>query len=114
LGEKILMPYKIGDILNSKYLAYDSYENKGLTGIKTDGIYAYVRHPLQAGLLGMMMFMNGVYTTDKVLHLAIMGTGIIIGVFLEEKRMLTMYKDYKQYMETVKARFIPFMHHLKL
>jgi protein-S-isoprenylcysteine O-methyltransferase Ste14 len=95
LGEKILMPYKVRDILNEKYLSINPYESKGLTGIKTDGIYAYVRHPLQAGLLGMMIFMSGVYTTDKVLHLAVMITGIVVGVLMEEERMLVIYKDYK-------------------
>lgn len=57
----------------------------------------------------MMVFGNGVYTTERVVYILTMGLGVIIGVFMEEKRMLFQFKDYKDYMKNVKARFIPFI-----
>lgn len=83
MGEKILMPYKIGDIFNAKYIKYDAYDATNLKGIKINGIYSYLRHPLQSGILLIMLFGDGIYTVDKIISLAIMGTGIIIGVLME-------------------------------
>ena len=77
-----MMPYKIGDIINSKYLKYNAYDATNLQGIKINGIYSYIRHPLQSGSLLIMFFGDGTYTVDKILSLAIMGTGIIIGVLM--------------------------------
>lgn len=103
------MPYQLKDILNSRTLTYGSYEVKGLEGLKQSGIYAYVRNPMQGAVLIMMIFGNGVYTTERVVYILTMGLGVIIGVFMEEKRMLVLFKDYKDYMKNVKARFIPFV-----
>jgi protein-S-isoprenylcysteine O-methyltransferase Ste14 len=97
------------DILNSRTLTYGSYEAKNLEGLKQGGIYAYVRNPMQGAVLVMMVFGNGVYTTERVVYILTMGLGVIIGVFMEEKRMLFQFKDYKDYMKNVKARFIPFI-----
>lgn len=82
LGDKILMPYSLGDILNSKSVTYLPYDGKDLGGLKMDGIYSYVRHPLQCGLLSLLMFANGVYTVDKILNVIVMGGGIMLGVRL--------------------------------
>jgi protein-S-isoprenylcysteine O-methyltransferase Ste14 len=87
------MPYRIGDILRLSHLPFDSFESKGMIGLKTDGIYGYLRHPIESGMLCMMLFMNGVYTTDKVLHIAVMASGIIIGVLMAERRFMTINKD---------------------
>lgn len=114
LGDKIMMPFKLGDILNSKYLVYYPYESKNMEGIKKDGIYSCMRHPLQSGLLMLMIFGSGVYTIEKVLHLVVMVSGIVIGVLMEEVRMEAQFKDYKGYREQVKARFIPYLHFLGL
>lgn len=64
---------------------------------------------MQGAVLVMMVFGNGVYTTERVVYILTMGLGVIIGVFMEEKRMLFQFKDYKDYMKNVKARFIPFI-----
>ena len=77
------MPYKIGDIFIAKYIKYDAYDATNLKGIKINGIYSYLRHPLQSGILLIMLFGDGIYTVDKIISLAIMGTGIIIGVLME-------------------------------
>lgn len=104
-----MMPYQLKDILSSRTLTYGSYEAKGLEGLKQSGIYAYVRNPMQGAVLVMMIFGNGVYTTERVVYILTMGLGVIIGVFMEQKRMLVLFKDYKDYMKKVNARFIPFI-----
>jgi hypothetical protein len=83
LGDKILMPYKIDDILNSKSVTYTPYDGKGFGGLKMDGVYAWVRHPLQCGMLSLLIFANGVYTVDKILNVLVMGAGVFIGVRME-------------------------------
>ncbi len=82
LGDKILMPYKLDDILNSKSVTYIPYDRKGAEGLKMDGVYAWVRHPLQCGMLALLIFANGVYTVDKILNVVVMGAGVFIGVRL--------------------------------
>lgn len=64
---------------------------------------------MQGAVLVMMIFGNGVYTTERIVYILTMGLGVVIGVFMEEKRMLVLFKDYKDYMKNVKARFIPFV-----
>jgi protein-S-isoprenylcysteine O-methyltransferase Ste14 len=108
------MPYSLGDILNSKSVTYLPYDGKGFGGLKMNGVYSYVRHPLQCGLLSLLMFANGVYTVDKILHVIVMGAGIVIGVRMEEQRMLVQFKGYKEYMEEVKAKYIPYLHFIGL
>jgi protein-S-isoprenylcysteine O-methyltransferase Ste14 len=83
LGDKILMPYKLDEILNAKSVTYTPYDGKGLEGLKTDGVYATVRHPLQCGMLALLIVANGFYTIDKILNVLIMGGGVFYGVYLE-------------------------------
>ena len=59
LGGRVMMPYKMSDILHSKTINYLSYEAKNLRGLKTDGIYAYSRNPMQAGALLLIVFGSG-------------------------------------------------------
>lgn len=82
LGDKILTPYKIDEIMNAKTVAYTPYDGKGLDGLKVDGVYSTVRHPLQCGMLALLIFANGVYTVDKILNALIMGGEVFYGVLL--------------------------------
>jgi protein-S-isoprenylcysteine O-methyltransferase Ste14 len=109
LGGRIMMPYKLNEIIHSRTLTYASYEANNLEGLKQSGIYAYVRNPMQGAVLIIIVFGNGIYTTERLVYILTMGLGVLIGVFMEEKRMLAQFKDYKDYMRTVKARFIPFI-----
>lgn len=59
LGGRIMMPFKMSDILHSKTINFLSYEAKNLRGLKTDGIYAYSRNPMQMGALLLIVFANG-------------------------------------------------------
>ncbi len=104
-----MMPYKLDEIINSKVLTFRSYEAKNMEGLKQNGVYAYVRNPMQGATLIMMVFGNGIYTTERLVYILTMGLGVVIGVFMEERRMLAQFKDYKDYMRSVKARFVPFV-----
>lgn len=59
LGGRVMMPYKLSNILSSKTINFLSYEAKNLQGLKTNGIYAYSRNPMQAGVLLVIIFGNG-------------------------------------------------------
>lgn len=107
LGGRIMMPYRLEDILRSRQLAFAPYEAKGMEGLKEGGVYAYVRNPMQGAVLVLMVFGNGVYTTERLLYVLVMGLGVVVGVLMEEKRMLLQFRDYEGYMARVSARFIP-------
>jgi protein-S-isoprenylcysteine O-methyltransferase Ste14 len=109
LGGRIMMPFRLKEIMSERYLTYGSYEAKGLEGLKQSGVYAYVRNPMQGAVILLMIFGNGVYTTERLLYVAVMVSGVIVGVLMEERRMLIQFKEYKGYMENVKARFIPYL-----
>lgn len=68
-----------------------------------------MRHPMQAGALFLILFGNGVYTTERLLFTAVMVPMVVVGVLMEEKRLCRVEKDYPEYMKRVKARFIPFL-----
>jgi len=76
------MPYRISDIIYAEEIRYIPYESKADQGLKVTGAYAYCRNPMQAGSLLLMIFGGGLYTTDRLLFVLIMSTGVIIGVFL--------------------------------
>ena len=83
LGGRVMMPYKMSDILHSKTINFLSYEANNLRGLKTDGIYAYSRNPMQMGALLLIIFGNGPYTVERLLCVLLMVFGVIIGVLME-------------------------------
>lgn len=83
LGGRVMMPYKMSDILHSKTINFLSYEANNLRGLKTDGIYAYSRNPMQMGALLLIIFGNGHYTVERLLFVLLMVFGVIIGVLME-------------------------------
>jgi protein-S-isoprenylcysteine O-methyltransferase Ste14 len=109
LGNQILMPFSVKKLLNNQVLEIVPYEAKRHTSLTTKGIYGLVRHPMQAGVLLMFIFGNGVYTTDRLLFVGVMGLFVLVGVLMEEKRLCVLEKDYPSYMQQVKARFIPYL-----
>lgn len=106
VGSTIIMPYKFTDLLYSKTVTYIPYGTKNQKGIITTGIYAYSRNPMQLALLLTISFGNGLYTIDRLIYVGIMCLFIVIGVNLEEQRMLEQFIDYRAYMQKVKSRFI--------
>ena len=83
VGSTILMPYKLSDLLYSKTVTFLPYGTKNLKGIIANGIYAYTRNPMQAGLILSIAFGNGLYTIDRLIFAGIMCSCIYIGVMFE-------------------------------
>jgi protein-S-isoprenylcysteine O-methyltransferase Ste14 len=78
-------------------------------GLKVNGIYAYTRNPMQGAVIALIIFGNGVYTSERLLFVALMGIGVFVGVIMEERRMLAQYKEYSEYMKRVPSRFLPIL-----
>ncbi len=79
--------------MTSKFIQYDGYYLKELT-LKYDGIFAYLRHPMQSGFLSVIFFGHNVYTVDKLIFSLLMGGGILLGIYFEEKRMAALFSNY--------------------
>ena len=105
----IMMPFELSSILNDDYLQIIPYDAKRHTNLVSDGIYGYVRHPLQAGVLFIFLFASGVYTIERVIFLGVNLLMVLIGVIMEEKKLCALEKEYPEYMEKVRSRFIPFI-----
>jgi len=76
-------------------------------GVKTGGMYHYVRHPLYAGEL---LFYLGFLIGNFSIFNAIVCTCIFLGLNLRahaEERLLKNDRNYLDYMQRVRFRFIP-------
>lgn len=50
------------------------------TGITMTGIYGWIRHPMQSGMLGMCTFGNNIFTLEKISMIIFFIILILIGV----------------------------------
>ncbi len=79
------------------------------TKLKVDGVYGYVRHPLYSALILIYTGIVLIFRTDLWLITAICGIVYLpIGIYLEEKKLLKEFPEYKSYKEKVKS-VIPFV-----
>lgn len=79
-----LIPHKLSSILKDRYIPIVPYEGKQTSALLTSGVYGLVRHPMQTSLILIMLFINNVYTRERVLFLVIMISFIVFGVLREE------------------------------
>lgn len=82
---------------------------KGQRVIST-GPYRFIRHPMYAGaglLVGAMPFALGSYWA--FIPVVLMGVGIVLRIFHEEKYLTKKLKGYKDYCRKVSYRLIPFV-----
>lgn len=94
--------------------SFRQYSFKGFIGIaeekkelKTEGVLQYVRHPIQAGLiliiLGFFFFIPNLPTLISCVCVLLY---IPIGIYFEEKKLVEMYGDrYVEYQKKVPALF---------
>jgi len=76
-------------------------------GVKTGGMYRYVRHPLYAGeLLFYLGFLIGNFSVFNAIVCACIFLGLNLRAGAEE-RLLKNDRDYFDYMHRVRFRFIP-------
>lgn len=79
-------------------------ENKPV--LITNGAYGFVRHPLYTGGIIVLFGKMGMTMLDLT-AVSLISVYLIIGAFIEEKRLLSVFGDeYKQYMQEV-SMFIP-------
>lgn len=109
LGDKLMTPWTMRQILTEKSLNYLPYGAETTGYLESNGLYGYIRNPMQTANLLLTFFGGNVYTIDRLLFSMTMGAAIIIGTMMEEKRMLKHSKGYREYMEKVKGRYIPFV-----
>ena len=74
--------------------------------IYTPWVYKTCRHPMQSGIMGIIIFANPNYTLGRLLFVTIMTIGDIIGILQEEKH-LSNFESYRKYKTLVTNRYIP-------
>ncbi len=75
-------------------------------GLITDGIYRYSRHPMYASSIGLL-WARSLQDRDVVIN-AVFTAYLIIGAFIEERRLVREYGDaYRAYRRRT-AMFVPF------
>ena len=76
-------------------------------GVKTGGMYLYVRHPLYAGeLLFYLGFLIGNFSVFNAVVCLCIAVGLNLRASAEE-RLLKQDQTYLEYMQRVRCRFIP-------
>ena len=65
------------------------------------------RHPMQAGVLLLVAFSSPTYTIDRLIFVGVNTIGIILGVFMEDKRMSKKFSKIDEYKKEVPNMFIP-------
>jgi protein-S-isoprenylcysteine O-methyltransferase Ste14 len=78
-------------------------------GLKSDGLYRMVRHPMYATdiLLRIGFLIN--HTNLFTVIVFIISTGCYVYRAILEERFLIRTPGYREYMQRVKYRFIPFV-----
>jgi protein-S-isoprenylcysteine O-methyltransferase Ste14 len=76
-------------------------------GVKTRGMYTYVRHPLYSGeILFYLGFLLGNFTVWNAFVFASIVAGLNLRAAAEE-RLLSKDQTYSQYLQRVRFRFLP-------
>lgn len=94
------------DVSVSRFLGLrpqdDLSENEPLV---TDGWYGYMRHPLYAGLILIFIgYFLYVPNLSSLFHLAALLLYLPVGIYFEEKKLLTLYgRRYARYQKEIPA-----------
>ena len=76
---------------------------------RSPGIYKFIRHPIQTGVL-IGMWAVPLSTTSHLMFAGGMTIYIVVGLYFEERDLIRNFgNDYLDYMKRVK-RLIPFVH----
>jgi protein-S-isoprenylcysteine O-methyltransferase Ste14 len=98
--------------------SFKNYEISSFIGLKEDkathlqlnGINRFVRHPIYSGtLLAVIGYCLYLPTVKNWVSLLIMMIYLVIGMYLEEKKLVVLYgEEYRRYQKKVK-KLIPFI-----
>ncbi len=76
-------------------------------GIRTTGMYRFVRHPLYfAYCVSFLGYLLNHFTTHNLVIYAAMVTGLFLRILAEE-RLLSQDSEYRSYMNRVRCRLLP-------
>ena len=104
-----MFPFKIKDVLFSKEVEMAAYDSVSDEDLIDTGLYGICRHPMQASLVILLIFGSNVFTYDHLIFSAVHLAGIIVGVIMEERRLLRRLTKYKEYKKKVKYWFFPYI-----
>ena len=79
-------------------------------GVKTAGLYSFVRHPAYTGYLVSYLGYVGESPSMRNVVLLVAGTAAQIVRISEEERMLSFDDAYRAYLARVRRRLIPFVY----
>lgn len=79
-------------------------------GIKTNGLYARVRHPAYSGYLVSYLGYVAESPSARNIALLVVGTAAQLVRMSEEERMLKLDDAYRAYLARVRRRLIPFVY----
>ena len=78
-------------------------------GIKSEGLYRFVRHPLYAGYVFCNLgYIASFPSPRNVVLVAVAIVAFYVRAVVEE-RFLAREPAYRAYMQRVRARFVPFL-----
>jgi protein-S-isoprenylcysteine O-methyltransferase Ste14 len=79
-------------------------------GIKTAGLYSFVRHPAYTGYLVSYLGYVAENWSLRNVSLLVVGTGAQLVRMSEEERMLSFDDAYRAYLARVRRRLIPYVY----
>jgi protein-S-isoprenylcysteine O-methyltransferase Ste14 len=79
-------------------------------GVKTAGLYSFVRHPAYTGYLVSYLGYVGENPSPRNAILLMAGTAAQLVRISEEERMLSFDQAYRAYLARVRRRLIPFVY----
>jgi protein-S-isoprenylcysteine O-methyltransferase Ste14 len=79
-------------------------------GVKTAGLYAFVRHPAYTGYLVSYLGYVAENGSLQNVILLVVGTAAQLVRISEEERMLSFDEAYRAYLERVRRRLIPYLY----
>ena len=79
-------------------------------GVKTAGLYSFVRHPAYTGYLVSYLGYVAENGSLRNVILLVVGTAAQLVRISEEERMLSFDEAYRAYLERVRRRLIPYLY----
>jgi len=98
-----MMYISIKGYASREFLGIDFDKKEEPFTLKTDGLSAFIRHPLYTGTLLLFWGLFGFFATETFLTTAFFITIYVrIGIYFEEKKLVSVYgKQYEDYQKNV-------------
>ena len=107
-GHDFFGPIPIEELMKKETVTIYPDDYPSNEGLCSDGIYGWVRHPMQAGFVLMFGFGSN-YTVDRLLYFGTTLFWQVVSIYYEEKRLEKKFKGYAAYKNKVKYMLIPYV-----